>query len=268
LRYARQRFRRDGWNGALPERTRSDVAQGSRRWNQVRLHLQPDPVGRSGRAPAGSVVLRFAAMSDDPRLRPALDTVWPDATVTVTPIEAGITNRNYRVEVGDEVYVVRLAGADTELLGIDREDEVEAGRVAAAAGVGPEVVAFLPELGCVVTRFLAGSPIPEERLGDPPVMRSVIASIRAIHGCPSIRATFPVFRIVERFRDMAAERGVAITAAYDEAHTVSTRIEESFSAAPMPLATCHNDLLNANFLLDHRHTWIVDYEYPGMGNPS
>jgi len=206
-------------------------------------------------------------MSDDPRLRPALDTVWPDATVTVTPIEAGITNRNYRVEVGDEVYVVRLAGADTELLGIDREDEVEAGRVAAAAGVGPEVVAFLPELGCVVTRFLAGSPIPEERLGDPPVMRSVIASIRAIHGCPSIRATFPVFRIVERFRDMAAERGVAIPAAYDEAHTVSTRIEESFSAAPMPLATCHNDLLNANFLLDHGHTWIVDYEYAGMGDP-
>jgi thiamine kinase-like enzyme len=29
----------------------------------------------------------------------------------------------------------------------------------------------------------------------------------------------------------------------------------------------HNDLLNANFLLDGDHTWIVDYEYAGMGDP-
>ena len=35
----------------------------------------------------------------------------------------------------------------------------------------------------------------------------------------------------------------------------------------MPLTTCHNDLLNANFLLDRGHTWIVDYEYAGMGDP-
>jgi aminoglycoside phosphotransferase (APT) family kinase protein len=212
-------------------------------------------------------VLAFAAMSDDPRLGPAIATVWPAMTAAVAPIEAGITNRNYRVEVDGGVFVVRLAGADTELLGIDRVDEVEAGRVAAAAGVGPQVVAFLPELGCVVTRFVTGSPIPEERLGDPPVMRSVIASIRAIHGCPPIHATFPVFRIVERFRDTAAERGVAIPAAYDEAHAIATQIEASFSTAPIPPATCHNDLLNANFLLDRDHTWIVDYEYAGMGDP-
>ena len=34
----------------------------------------------------------------------------------------------------------------------------------------------------------------------------------------------------------------------------------------MPLVPCHNDLLNANFLLDGDHVWIVDYEYAGMGD--
>jgi aminoglycoside phosphotransferase (APT) family kinase protein len=212
-------------------------------------------------------VLASGAMVDDPRLRPALQELWPGREPRITPIEAGITNRNFRVDVDDEAFVLRLAGADTELLGIDRNDEVEAGRVAAAAGVGPEVVAFLPDLGCVVTRFLDGAPIPEERLGDPAVMRSVVDSIRAIHGCPAIRATFPVFRIVERFRDTAAERGVEIPKAYDDAHEVARRIEAAFSAAATPLTTCHNDLLNANFLLDGDHTWIVDYEYAGMGDP-
>jgi thiamine kinase-like enzyme len=206
-------------------------------------------------------------MTDDPRLRSALATVWPDATTVVTPIEAGITNRNYRVEVEGDVFVVRLAGADTELLGIDREHEVEAGRAAAAAGVGPAVVAFVPELGCVVTRFVHGEAIPDERLGDPTVIRAIVASIRAIHGCAPIAATFPVFRIVEDFRDTAAQRGVAIPPAYEDAHAVAARIEAAFSSAPMPLTTCHNDLLNANLLLDAGHVWIVDYEYAGMGDP-
>ncbi len=212
-------------------------------------------------------MLRFAAMSLDPRLEPALHAVWPGRATTVTPIEAGITNRNFRVDVDGDAYVVRLAGADTELLGIDREHEVEAGRVAAGAGVGPDVVAFMPELGCVVTRFVQGSPVPVERLREPAIMRSVVTSIRAIHACPPIRATFPVFRIVERFRDAAAARAVRIPEAYDDAHRVANRIEAAFSVAPAPLTTCHNDLLNANFLLDGDHTWIVDYEYAGMGDP-
>ncbi|TMK93418.1 MAG: hypothetical protein E6G37_06485 [Actinobacteria bacterium] len=206
-------------------------------------------------------------MSQDPRLEPALAAIWPDRQAVVTPIEGGITNLNYRIDVDQEAFVLRLAGTDTELLGIDRAAEVEACRVAAEAGVGPEVVAFEPDLGCIVTRFVSGSPIPENELGHEAVMRSVVASIRAIHGSRPIRATFPVFRIVEEFRDIAAERGVEVPAEYDDAHAVAGRIEGSFAAAPAPLTTCHNDLLNANFLLEGDHTWIVDYEYAGMGDP-
>jgi len=206
-------------------------------------------------------------MSQDPRLEPALAAIWPDRQAVVTPIEGGITNLNYRIDVDQEAFVLRLAGTDTELLGIDRAAEVEACRVAAEAGVGPEVVAFEPDLGCIVTRFVSGSPIPENELGHEAVMRSVVASIRAIHGSRPIRAAFPVFRIVEEFRDIAAERGVEVPAEYDDAHAVAGRIEGSFAAAPAPLTTCHNDLLNANFLLEGDHTWIVDYEYAGMGDP-
>ena len=206
-------------------------------------------------------------MSQDPRLEPALAAIWPDRQAVVTPIEGGITNLNYRIDVDQEAFVLRLAGTDTELLGIDRAAEVEVCRVAAEAGVGPEVVAFEPDLGCIVTRFVSGSPIPENELGHEAVMRSVVASIRAIHGSRPIRATFPVFRIVEGFRDVAAARGVQVPADYEAAHAVAGRIEEAFAGAPAPLTTCHNDLLNANFLLEGDHTWIVDYEYAGMGDP-
>ncbi|MGH3114777.1 MAG: phosphotransferase, partial [Gaiellaceae bacterium] len=204
-------------------------------------------------------------MATDPRLENVLETLWPGRQPTLSPITSGITNANVKVELDGEAFVVRLPGADTELLGIDRGAELEATRTAAAAGVGPEVVDFVD--GCLVTRFVTGEPIPEAALQREAVLANVVRSIRAIHASPPIASTFPVFRIVERYRELAAERGITIPEAYDFARERAAQIERVFAASPMPAATCHNDLLNANFLMDGDHVWIVDYEYAGMGDP-
>jgi thiamine kinase-like enzyme len=205
----------------------------------------------------------------DPQLEDAIRSVpaWQGHDIEVTPIAAGITNRNFLISTGDERFVLRLAGRDTDLLGIDREAEVEAGRAASAAGVGPEIVVWMPERSCLVTRFVLGEPIPEDDLQRHEILGHVIRSVRAIHASAPIRSTFPVFRIVEDYARVATEHGVEVPGSYDEAHAVADRIEVAFSRAPMPLTTCHDDLLNANFLLDGEHVWIVDYEYAGMGDP-
>ncbi len=205
-------------------------------------------------------------------LEPALDAIlrsvpgWAEAEFDVVPLDGGITNRNYVVTVGGVRYVLRVPGRDTELLGIDRANEHRAAVVAADAGVGPEVVAFLADSGCFVSRFVEGAHVPEEELRVGDVLESVVASVRLLHSCPPIPSTFPVFRIVERYRGTAAERGVAVPPAYDAAHALADRIEAAFATSPSPLTTCHNDLLNANFLRDGDHVWIVDYEYAGMGD--
>jgi thiamine kinase-like enzyme len=210
-------------------------------------------------------VLPFAAVEIDPRLEKVLDDLWPGREPALTPITSGITNANVKVDVDGGSFVVRLPGTDTELLGIDRDAELEATRTAAAAGVGPEVVAFVH--GCLVTRFVDGSPIAEDDLRRSDVLELVVRSVRSIHAAPPIPSAFPVFRLVERYRDVAEERGVPIPPAYDRAHDLAGRIEAALDAHPRPLATCHNDLLNANLLRDGDHVWIVDYEYAGMGDP-
>src|SRR3954449_13639439 len=70
------------------------------------------------------------------------------------PLGGGIPNHTLRVRYGGRDVVVRLAGKDTSLLGIDRDCEREATAAAATAGVGPEVVAYLRGPGCLVTAFL------------------------------------------------------------------------------------------------------------------
>ena len=81
----------------------------------------------------------------DPALAATIAAIpeWDGLEPEVTPITIGITNRNFRVDIGGESFVVRLSGKDTDLLGIDRAAENEAASAAARAGVAPEVFAYL-----------------------------------------------------------------------------------------------------------------------------
>lgn len=191
---------------------------------------------------------------------------WAGAEPHVSPLEGGITNRNFRVDVRGESYVVRLSGRDTELLGIDRSAEHLAATAAAEAGVAPDVFGFLPELGALVTRFVEADPLPHEDLERREVLAEVVASVKAIHGMRPIPSTFDAFGVVREYRSVAEEHGVGISPAYDAALGYAERIERSFARSPVPIRPCHNDLLNANFLVREGRVLIVDYEYAGMGD--
>src|SRR6266511_699841 len=202
----------------------------------------------------------------DARLERVLRAIWPGQESRTSLLPGGITNHNFLVEVGDERFVARLAGAGTDLLGIDREAERAAAEAAHAVGIGPEVVAFLPELGCLVTRFIEAEPIGVEAMRQPRTLHRTVGAIRAFHGAPLLPSTFSTHRVVKAYGETAETRGVVIPRAHDELLPLSHRIEEAFArrrASPKP---CHNDLLNANFLLAKDRVFIVDYEYAGMGD--
>lgn len=191
---------------------------------------------------------------------------WPEAArIEVAPIPGGITNRNFRVDVDGQAFVVRIPGRDTHLLGIDRVAEGRAAVAAAAVGAGPEVMAFLPDLGSLVTRFVEGEPVPPDAMRDPGTLRIVVAAIRAIHQGPDIPGSFSPFRVVEAYRGTAAARGVRIPDVYATLESRARQIEAALGGfTPRP---CHNDLLNANFIRRGDRVFIVDYEYAGMGDP-
>jgi thiamine kinase-like enzyme len=184
--------------------------------------------------------------------------VWPGRPFELEVLGGGITNRNFKVSLDGQRYVLRVGGKDTELLGIDRAAEHDASRVAAALGLAPEVVAFVEPEGYLVTRYVEGE------VGDVDVRR-VGAALRRLHGGPELQARFDSFRVVEIYRGTALEHGVAVPSAYERAKATADLIERRRSGVvPCP---CHNDLLNANFISGGGHLWIVDWEYAGMGDP-
>lgn len=181
----------------------------------------------------------------------------------MVPLDGGITNRNFKVEVDGAAYVLRMGGKKTDLLGIDRAVEHAASLRAEEIGVGPGVVDFVESEGWLVTRFIDGRPIGLEEMRSASVLPRVAEALRKIHSAAAIPGRFDAYTVVDEYRGEAEAHGVELPKEFIAAREVSERIRAA--RGPQPLVPCHNDLLNANFL-DDGAIRIVDWEYAGMGD--
>ena len=193
----------------------------------------------------------------------AVERLWPGRQARVTALSGGITNHNFRVDVEGDSFVLRMGGAETELLGIDRRTEREANHRAFEVGIAPHVVGFAEPEGWLVTRFIRGRPISLDEMHSPRTIRRVASALRRFHDAAPIPGAFDSHAVVVDYRREAEAHGVTIPEAYAPAIERSERIRAA--RGPQSSVPCHNDLLNANFL-DDGAIKIVDWEYAGMGD--
>ncbi|HEY1598316.1 MAG TPA: phosphotransferase [Pirellulales bacterium] len=184
---------------------------------------------------------------------------------TVTPLSGGITNHNFRVETGGATYVLRIAGQNTAQLGIDRDREHACAVAAAAAGVGAEVVAYLPEHCALLTRFLAGQVLSVDSARRDDVLQRAVAAIARLHAAPPVPGEFSAFLTIDDYHNLAIARAVSlppeVPQAIAELKMLEKRVATSSAACP-----CHNDLLPGNLIDDGTTIRIIDWEYAGMGD--
>jgi thiamine kinase-like enzyme len=181
-----------------------------------------------------------------------------------TPLDGGITNRNFRVRFGERDCVLRLPGRDTELLGIDRAAERIATERASALGIAPPLVAADEE--CMVTEWLPGGPIDADRLRADP--SSAARALRAFHDSGlKLPVRFWVPELLEDYARIVAQRGGTLPESFRRTQELVARIAEVLPLDdPTP---CHDDLLPGNVLAtdtDPGRAVLVDWEYAGMGH--
>ena len=180
------------------------------------------------------------------------------------PLEGGITNRNYRVRLGGKECVLRLAGKDTSLLGINREAERIANHTAAELGFAPQVLAA--DERWLLTEYLEGT------AGDPRAVRQVPEAIgqalKAFHGSGAELPTrFWVPELLDSYADVVRQRGGRLPDTYQRARELTAQVAEILPLiAPVP---CHDDLLPGNVMRVRGRAGVVlvDWEYAGMGHP-
>ena len=194
--------------------------------------------------------------------------LWPGSDIDISPIAAGLTNKNFRVEVDDRPFFVRLPGSSTDLLAVDRANELHNTRAAAEAGVGPKVVAHDPESGALVLDWIDGRTMSNEGFAERGTPVRIAEVLRRLHSGPPFRDDFNMFRLTEYYLSVVDARSIRIPDGYHDELPKVAFIEAALAAHPLPTVPCHNDLLAENYLDDGSKLWIVDYEYSGNNDPT
>jgi thiamine kinase-like enzyme len=180
----------------------------------------------------------------------------------------GLTNRNYRITLGPDSYVLRLAGAGTAAY-IDRRAEEHNARVAATAGVNAEVLFFHAEAGTLLARYLDGAKtMSETAFKDLARVERAARTFRQMHRHPQpFAGRFDVFVQIDEYLALLRRNDARIPEGYDDLHKEADAARRALAENRATLAPCHNDPLAENFIDSPARMYLVDWEYAGMNDP-
>ena len=156
---------------------------------------------------------------------------------------------------------------DTDPLAIDRDREYANSRSAAQAGVGAEVVAYLPAEHVLVVRWIPGSTLTDASFARPGVIPRVAEACRRLHDGPRFVGEFDMFDIQVRYLSVVRQGGFRLPPRYEEFGPRVELIRRALAVGAEATVPCNNDLLAANFIDDGDRVRIIDYEYAGNNDP-
>jgi thiamine kinase-like enzyme len=193
--------------------------------------------------------------------------LWKGEQPEVSQLSGGLTNENYLVEAGGQRYVMRIPGQSTELLSIDRANEVFNTTAAATTGIGPRVLEHVAGLDALVLEFIPGQTMSAATLQSKEMASRIAASFRRLHRSPRFLKDFNMFRLIEEYLRIVSEHRVTIPDGYRDRLPAIAGIEQAVQQGALPAVPCHNDLLCENFIDDGEALRIVDYELSGNNDP-
>jgi thiamine kinase-like enzyme len=193
--------------------------------------------------------------------------LWKGRHLAISPLSGGLTNENYLVEVDGQKYVMRLPGQSTELLSIDRANEVFNTKAAASTGIGPKVLEHVAGVDVMVLEFIPGPTMSAKTLQSDRMAARMAQSFHRLHASPRFLQDFDMFRLVEYYLRIVDEHRVTIPDGYRDWMPTVGEIERAVAVGALAQAPCHNDLLCENFIDDGTALRIVDYELSGNNDP-
>jgi thiamine kinase-like enzyme len=164
-------------------------------------------------------------------------------------------------------HFVRIPGAKTDLLAIDRRNEYYNSKAAAEAGVGPRVLYHLPDYDVMVLEFIQGETMSNQKLQAPGMPARIARSTKMLHAGPRFLTDFNMFRLTEFYLNICKEYAVVIPPRYPERMPAVAEIEKALHVRPLPAVPCNNDLLAENYIDDGKILRLIDFEYSGNNDP-
>jgi len=183
-------------------------------------------------------------------------------TWSITPL-GGITNRVFRLQAADKDYVLRIGGAAARHY-VRREDEIRNAQTAAALGLTPAILRYVPGQDLLLMRYISDArPLTPVDLREKPIRLAASQLLARLQNSACIfSGQITPFEIATTYADFADDpalhdlirRGAALRGALLPLH--------------QRLVPSHVDPHAANFLLcADGGLFLVDWEFSAMSLP-
>ena len=179
----------------------------------------------------------------------------------ITELSGGLTNRNFRVDTAQGVFVARVSSNSSALLAIDRGSEFTNSTIAGNGGVGAKVLDYLPGEGLLVISYIKGKTYGAEDVAAN--LSRIATSLRALHALDSFDHEFNMFTTQKNYQKIVQEQGFRLPEGYLGFAPQVAEIKAAMAVLFEGLVPCNNDLLPGNFIDDGQKIWLIDYEYSG-----
>lgn len=178
-----------------------------------------------------------------------------------------LTNVSFKVTFDGEAYALRLPGEGTSEY-IDRAAEEHSSRIAASAGVGPEVVFFDRRDGTMLCRFMEGVAMTPERFGeDRSAPARAALALKRVHSFgETFEARFDVFEIFDRYLELLRVLQVPLPESFRTLVQEALAVRQALESSPTHLVPSHNDPWPSNFVDTGEKMCLLDWEYSGMND--
>lgn len=192
---------------------------------------------------------------------------WRGQPIHAEPVTGGLTNRSFRVQVGERAYFVSIPGERSELLAIPRADEIHNTLAAADTGVSPRVWDHLPESGVMIVEFIHGRTLTLADMHAPGMPERLATAVRTLHSARPFANQLDLFRLTDSYRAVLAADSLAPPEGFERYRLLLAQMESAVRAHSLPSRPCSNDLVPQNLIDDGQQLWIVDFGYSGNNDP-
>ena len=208
---------------------------------------------------------------DEENLRGYLRTIFPESDVESAVIEqiGGMSNKNFKVQIDEKKYVLRVPGNGSEGM-VERLNEEFNASAASSLGVNPSIRYFHPTTGIKVADFIENA----ETLNAATIqrhdnMRKIVHIYKVIHNSHiRLKNEFNILNEIEKYNNLIENVNGKMYSGWEEVLSKVRKLEYHLNTLGVELKPCHNDALYENFIkASDGRIYLIDWEYSGMNDP-
>ena len=190
---------------------------------------------------------------------------WKGKLIKVNPINRGITNINFKVNVDKRVFFLSIPDSDSELLNIDYRNKYYNNKICGDIKISPRVAHFIESDNLLVTEFIKSKTASLTIFQSSKEIKQLVEKIKLLHNAKPFLRNFNMLSQISYYKNILKEECLP-----KELFKYVNKIEslkQKLYLTKDNLVPCHNDLIAENIIKKDNQIYIVDFDYSGNNDP-